>query len=419
MKPTLKITLVLAILFFASLSIRVWWLDPGAAVVGDEVDYDILAKQIVAGNGFVDENGNPTAWRTPGFPVFLASIYKIDGTEPSSARIVLAVFSASSTLFVYLFSFFLFKKESIALISSIAWTILPTSIVLAGTLWAENIGTLLLLAAFVMCILPTEKKFFLRAVVTGILIGAAVLTRGYLIFVTLAVPFYLFTSGKSKKTALACLIFSILIPFGWMIRNALALNAFTLSTEAPQVVWLGSNRWTRGSWNGEWLEPNSQQKAHLLGKIPNFFEISEVERSKIYMNESIAEITENPLRFLRLAPKKIAIFLNPTSYLGFDWLYLFCLPFAFAGFLRLLESKEQRHALWLLAFPILCVGSVCVITFGDPRFRYPVDFCFVILASVGIMWAFEKIKVLTTRKNPALPGLAWQVAQSKIFKTLF
>jgi hypothetical protein len=46
----------------------------------------------------------------------------------------------------------------------------------------------------------------------------------------------------------------------------------------------------------------------------------------------------------------------------------------------------MRRALWLVAAPIVAVMIVCLLTFGDPRFRHPVDPMIAILAGVGIVY---------------------------------
>jgi len=408
-----KLVIILASLFFASLLLRFWWTQLDLPLHDDEIEYHFLAQQILQGNGFVNEYGQPTAWRTPGYPLFVASIYKLFGTEISSMRIILIIFSASISIFVYLLTYFLFRRHITAFISSLGWTFLPNSIFLAGNLWGESVTAFFLVVSFVLVInfkRKVNKVSFIATIVSGLLVGMAILTRGYMIFIILALPFYLLFYEKSKKLAMVCLIFSALIPSIWLMRNAIVLHSFTLSTETAQVIWHGSNRWARGGWNGEWFNHNSEQKDYLIKKYPGFFDqLTDGERSKIYLKEAINEIPNNPLRILWLTPRKIAIFLSPSSYLGFDWIYLFSLPFAFSGFFILLRSKTHRPKLWLLAFPILCVAVVCVITFGDPRFRHPVDFCFLILASVGLVDIIDKLRVLVKTKSPsaARPPESW------------
>lgn len=64
------------------------------------------------------------------------------------------------------------------------------------------------------------------------------------------------------------------------------------------------------------------------------------------------------------------------------------------GALAVLGQKEKRRYAWLLVFPVLCVPAVSLITFGDPRFRHPVDLSFVILAAIGVSVAAGRLQAL-------------------------
>lgn len=396
-----KTALVLLVLFFASFFLRIWTADFAAPLSGDEPDYHLLAKNIAEGKGFVKEVGNPTAWRTPAFPAILAVIYTFNESTVF-AKLVLIFLVSFSTIIIYFLSYSLLGKTAPAIISAIIWTILPTSLILSGGLLAECISVLLLALAFLitkLCLNKTQRLAFLGIAISGLLIGSAVLARGYLIFVILALPCYLIFSQNRKKLGLICLFFSVLLPFAWIVRNYLTLDSITLSTETAQVVWHGNNRWSRGGWNAEWFLPESEQKAFLIKKYPQFEQLSESERAKIFKTEAIQEILSDPLRIVLLSPKKILIFLSPNSYLGFDWVYFFCIPLALAGLVLIFKDESKRGFLWLLFFPVSCVAVVCVITFGDSRFRHPVDFCFVILASHSLVWINDKLKRKIANKS--------------------
>jgi 4-amino-4-deoxy-L-arabinose transferase-like glycosyltransferase len=402
LEVNLKLKIVILVsLFLASLVLRVLSTNFDAQLGGDEGEYHSLATQMLEGKGFTKENGDPTAWRTPGFPFSLTIIYFFSGINANSAKIVLVIISALTTLLIYALSFFLFKRHSVALMSGIIWSILPTGIIFSGLLYGENLAAFLLILSFAITIFlldKTDKMLFYGIILSGLLIGLAIITRGYLIFVIISLPIYLLVVKKSIKPALICLIVSMLIPTLWMTRNLFVMNSFTISTEASETIWLGNNGWTRGAWAGEWtINPNSEQRAYFKTKYPGFFEnYTEAERSKIFQSEAISEITNNPRRILWLLPRKAAIYLSPNSYLGFDWVYLIILPFALLGFFLILIDKTQRHYLWLIAFPVFCVALICLLTFGDSRFRHPVDFCFVILGGVALVWIGEKSGLTTS-----------------------
>lgn len=384
MNSRTKVITIIIGLFCVAFMLRAVFYDFDRPFHYDEEVYHIQASQLLEKKQFVNEYNEITAWRTPGFPLILAVVYKFGGTV-YAARWILIILSSLSVVGVYLLAFLLFKENSVALIAGIIQALLPTDIRFSGSYYCEESAAFLLVLAFLLAIFyanKATKQQLLGAAAAGLLIGAAIITRGYLLFAILALPLFFLTYKKSTKVALVCLLVSMIIPLSWMIRNALAVHSFTLSTETFQAIWHGNNSWARGSWNSEWSNENSEQKAYLREKYPNLFTgMSEVERANIFRQESINEITGNPKRILWLAPRKIAVFLIPWSFMKMDWVFLFCLPLSVIGFFLILKSRQQRHFLWLLAFPIFCVATVCLITLGDPRFRHPVNFCFVILAS--------------------------------------
>src|SRR3954465_3221034 len=56
---------------------------PAYKAQADARDYDVHARSIAAGNGYSKRraHGRATAFRPPGYPYFLAGVYKITGVE--------------------------------------------------------------------------------------------------------------------------------------------------------------------------------------------------------------------------------------------------------------------------------------------------------------------------------------------------
>jgi 4-amino-4-deoxy-L-arabinose transferase-like glycosyltransferase len=387
-------TLLVAVVIFAAVVFtRTWQTDLDAAPVGDEIEYQALAIQIRDHQRFSDERSNPTAWRTPGYPAFLAGVYALTGKDPKFGRIAGILVAGLTVAVLFWFNLLLFQKESIALAASFIWAFELNGIYLGGALLGESFAALLLLSACTLAISAVRLSTLstVIAAFSGLLAGAAVLTRGYLFLVPATLVLYFLAASKKRKLAFVCLDFAALLPALWVARNAVTLGTPTFSTESAQVIWHGNNRWSRGTWNGEWLASDSEQRRYLEQKYPGFFDrFSETDRSRIYLSEAVSDITADPGRILALTPRKVFFFLTPFSYMGFDWIYLACIPFAIAGVV-ILWRKKDRRALCLLAVPVICMGVVCTLTFGDPRFRHPVDFCFAVLCAVGLTTLARRI----------------------------
>lgn len=76
------------------------WLHP-RPLGGDETDYNLLAHNILSGEGFTLSSEHPTAWRLPGLPLTLASIYYLFGENITSARVVLVIFTSLTSVALY------------------------------------------------------------------------------------------------------------------------------------------------------------------------------------------------------------------------------------------------------------------------------------------------------------------------------
>src|SRR5207237_10933312 len=61
----------------------------------DALEYHRLAAGLALGAGYVDAEGGATAFRPPGWPTLLASVYRIAGPEPVAGKIALAVVGAA------------------------------------------------------------------------------------------------------------------------------------------------------------------------------------------------------------------------------------------------------------------------------------------------------------------------------------
>jgi 4-amino-4-deoxy-L-arabinose transferase-like glycosyltransferase len=361
-----------------------WIFNNDASFGGDEPVYDSLAKRILTGQGITLETGEPTAWRTPGFPLLLGLIYRLTGNDRSHARAVLALLTGLTSLGVFWLCFSLTKDVSIAFLSGLGWESLLMTNRLAGTLMGESSAALIFVGGLILVVASSRRDSIILAGAAGALLGFAALVRAYLIFVPLGPFVWLLLEKKRRFAAVFLLSFSAVVA-GWMTRNLVAMGAFTLSTEGPHVMWCGNNAWARGSWPGEWMKEDSEQRKYLQAKYPEYDGAGEVAKSRIYAREAIHQLTHHPAHVLWLAPRKIAIFFSPFSTWGNDWVYLALLPFALIGAVHLWRSQNMRRALWLIAAPAVGVMIVCLLTFGDPRFRHPVDPMIAILAGVGMV----------------------------------
>lgn len=392
---TRRFTLIAIGLFVLSVFVRVNSADLNEPLAEDQLEYHSLAVQVLRGNGFIRSSGEPTAWRTPGYPLVLASSMVLLGEGVFRLRLLMILLSSASVVALMILASMLSKERTVPILAGVLLAINTSSIAFSGLLLAETLAQLLLIISSILVIRAessNKAQRWIFVALAGLIGGYAVLVRGYLVFAVLCFPAYLL-SRRAIRPALACAIFLAVIPSIWIARNVLVMGVPTLSTQSYEVIWYGVNPYTRGSWNGDWIEPDSLQRAYLSARHPGVFELSEAERALVFRRQAITEVTDNPERVFWLLPRKLVIYLSPWSYAGTDWTYLFGLPISLCGIY--VFWKRSRFKLWLILFPILAVGLINLITFGDPRFRFPIVYAFIILTSVALVGMYQRIAKVT------------------------
>jgi hypothetical protein len=356
----------------------------------DESEYSGLAHGILNGTGFrqavprqglrvVANPGAPTAFRTPGTPTILAAIYAVFGEKPGIARVVLSIVTGLIAPLIFLLVVLLFQRPAIGALLGGLWAIMPTSLFLAGALYGEESASLILLVVLLLAILAERRDSLALMIGAGLILGFGVLTRGFLLFIPFTVGVWLVWRRK-PRLALALLVAAALLPTAWAIRNGKTLGVYEMSTESWEAVWLGNNRWARGSWPANWAE----QRTELLQKYPNFDQLDEVGTFQVFHREAMADLLGQPRRILWLLPRKVAIFFYPKSWIGTDWVFASMLPFFAVGAVALWRDRRSRHLLALVGLPMASVFAVSLIAFSDVRYRHPIDSLIFILAGVGL-----------------------------------
>src|SRR5262249_35973840 len=68
----------------------------------DDVQFNTLALNVAQGCGYVKESGQPTSFRAPGWPLFLAGIYALVGPNYPLAYLTCCLLGALSCVLTYL-----------------------------------------------------------------------------------------------------------------------------------------------------------------------------------------------------------------------------------------------------------------------------------------------------------------------------
>jgi len=237
MKKRLNALSILVVLIF-SFMIRYYAIHNYEYILTyDAYNYHNMAKQFLA-EGFLGyktdvPSGEPNAYITPGYPLFLSAIYAVSSDENAGiyhVKIVQAILGTLTALFGYLIAKRLGGRLA-GWIALILMVIYPTYIVMPLFLLTETLYAFLFFAYVYLQVLAFEKKQHCWYFWTGIVFGLAIMVRPGAFFAAFFIYLFYVLAYKEKgkgKNVLAFFVGLLLIMIPWWIRNIVVLNEFVL-----------------------------------------------------------------------------------------------------------------------------------------------------------------------------------------------
>lgn len=179
-----------------------------------------------------DANGlRPEIFRTPGYPLVIAAT--IAAHLPlASVLLIQCVLGSLAIALLYLITLRLTGSWRVAAVSAMLLAIHPADILHCNALLSESLFTTLMLTG-IACLVLSKEAALVPVIVTGLILGAAVLVRpaGVLLGPCLALWLIVWMrSWKSLPLAIALIVSSLALPIAWMARNRAAGEGFMLSS---------------------------------------------------------------------------------------------------------------------------------------------------------------------------------------------
>jgi 4-amino-4-deoxy-L-arabinose transferase-like glycosyltransferase len=410
--------------------------------VNDAAAYLTLASSIAhtgdypdshaAGSGAGGSRG-PTAYFPPAFPYLLAAVDLIDGhTGPRGgavhpARLSQAVVGTAVVALVGLVGLEAFG-ELVGLIALGLAAVYPVLIELSATVVAENLMTLLVLAAVWAALrMRRSDRPYRWIALAGVLSGLATLSHvnSILLIVPLAVAAWGTAQPalRNRLGAVAVLVATVVLTLvPWTVRNAIELHRFVPVADETGITLIGTynaasaaNHAIPYRWRVFYRVPGEPRSIdHPTG-------LSEAELSSRLQSQALRYISKHPAaplavlyhnsrRLLELegsyAWKTSASSIDvplATARIGVVSFWLLCLV-AFAG---LFTRALRRSPWWLWLVPVLLWLSAALINGETPRFREPIDPFLILLASCALAAAVRAA-------GPRLAAPGWRQRRSAV-----
>lgn len=217
----------------------------------DMFQYDMLARSLVAGNGFrwyaqedldlyrssidpglfqgfvvdnYDPRGVLTSYRPPAYPAFLAGVYLVSGLEWRffAARLAQAALGATLAPLSYLLARRLFPKpEEVARFAGFAMALYPLLILYPLALVTENLFIPLVAAGTLALLHAAEGSRSRYYLIAGVLLGLATLTRSVIFFFVGLAFLRLWFAAHQRRGAVFFLLAVLALVVPWSVRNTL------------------------------------------------------------------------------------------------------------------------------------------------------------------------------------------------------
>lgn len=247
-------------------------------LMNDPKNYWIMSHQLVDegiyGYAYYNPSSEPNARVTPGYPLFLAAVYKIlrdKYLQITAVRLLQVIISSISIFLGFLFVKKAFKKDSMALLTAFFIAIYPTYVLSPVLLLTETLALFTMLLYFCLSLYAFESRKMVINLLTGAAFGLHVLVRPALLpMFVFPFIFYLlpvrwtrresqerdssFTSGgaeprqnnnaglsrsaQKKRSRGLIVLFAfqllglVLIMSPWWIRNIIVFNKLIITAEA-------------------------------------------------------------------------------------------------------------------------------------------------------------------------------------------
>lgn len=216
-----------------------------------EDGYDLIANNLVHGNGYRwDANMGETMIREPGYPLFLAAVFKLGGYHIEAARFANWLLSVGIVMMIVRLTRLVTSDAKVGLIASLLFLLNP------GTLICEARGGVEVLFIFAILVFmlalhpAVETGSVWRYLVAGLALGAAVQVRSTpMVFPGFLLVYLVLTSSGARERLRVVFNIAILV-FGmaavmtpWVIRNYRLVHKF-VPTATVQGLALQEGQYT-------------------------------------------------------------------------------------------------------------------------------------------------------------------------------
>lgn len=239
----------LGILFVAALTVRLVALLsvrqlsqlPGMQAGADGVEFEQLARALAQGRGYVRPNGMPTAFRAPGFPMFVSVIYRLAHFSVNAATLSFPLIGAAVCVAAYLLAREV-VSERVARLSAVLGVFYFPAIYFS-TIWlSEPLFMLSFALSLWLFLVYLRMGSTVLLAGAGLLFSWSVLVRPYAILMLPVLLLLDTVHSRRRLLTVPLLLACCLAPTSiWALRNYRLYHAFVIGTTNGGSTFYGGN----------------------------------------------------------------------------------------------------------------------------------------------------------------------------------
>jgi 4-amino-4-deoxy-L-arabinose transferase-like glycosyltransferase len=365
----------------------------------DPYECEIIAENLVRGAGYRGISwGHPevhlTAYRPPVTPVTWALWFAIFGHRFDVVRLADVLYGTLSLLLLFLIGRRMFN-ERVGLLATAALAVWPQAILLTAGLMTETLFLMLELLFVWLCLRAGDRPTLARFAAAGLCAGLATLTRPNLLPLLPLLPLWSAVVFRrdwralAKSLAVPAVAAATIAP--WAYRNYVVFHKFIpVSTLSGTNFLFGNN---------ELALKHPDMMGYLFDKeIPDFEErargLNEAERDELALQMAKAWLWGNRDQWGFLVWTKFKKFWSPVvnqpSRLAHCAMLLswgLVLPLALPALVVTSWSFARNRNIGLIVHMIIVSAlAAYLIIYVVPRYRFPIEPFFIILATVSVDW---------------------------------
>ena len=348
-----------------------------------------LENEGVFGSRYVDGKVVPNIFMPPLYAFFLAFVnYFVNDMENliKSILFIQLIFSTFSVFIIYKILESFFSKKT-CIISSFIFSLFPLNVYSVGQISSITLQVFLLSIFFYFFVKVNFSKKIIYFIGFSIVSSGLILLRAEFVLFFIFSLIFIYFAQKNLKSILISIILTLIIISPYIIRNYVIFDKIVITQSFGYNLWKGNNENLKV--DGYYLQPNPRlaQKINNIGFDAKY----DLLIDKIYQDEAVKFIINNPAEVIKLYFKKIYSFmfidLN-SSYPGY-YNYAHIIPKIIISITTLLGiyfGLRNRIFNYFSSYFLLNILAVSVF-FILPRYSLALLPCQIIISSIY----FEKI----------------------------